>query len=224
MGPRLREDNRVRGDAYLVEESLNAQNSPSQALSHSRLQRFPFRTPTVNLPAVYFEAVRDKSMKTSARIALIAAISLLTVGCDQVTKVLAAEYLPRGEVYSFLFDTVRIGYAENRGAFLGLGSNLSPELRFSLFVVMVGVFLLGLVAYMLASRQLNRASIAGLSLLFAGGLSNFYDRLFNNGAVIDFINMGLGPLRTGIFNIADMAILLGLVIVIFSRPRETPPA
>jgi signal peptidase II len=163
-------------------------------------------------------------MPIRARLVLISVISLLTVGIDQATKALAAEFLPRGQVHSYWFDTVRIVYAENSGAFLGLGGGLSPELRFALFVVLVGFFLLGLLAYTLAGRDLTRLSVAGLALLFAGGLSNFYDRLANNGAVIDFINMGLGPVRTGIFNIADMAIMLGLLLLILAWPRESSAA
>ncbi len=162
-------------------------------------------------------------MLVRVKLPLIAAISLLTVFVDQATKSLAAQHLIRGEVHSYLFDTVRIVYAENIGAFLGLGGHLSSGARFWVFVVLVGLFLLGLVAYALFSRELNRPSVVALALLFAGGLSNFYDRLVNNGAVIDFLNVGVGPLRTGVFNVADMAIMLGLFLLIFYRPRPTLP-
>src|SRR5690625_123444 len=160
-------------------------------------------------------------MLVRVKLPLIAAISLLTVFVDQATKSLAAQHLIRGEVHSYLFDTVRIVYAENIGAFLGLGGHLSSGARFWVFVVLVGLFLLGLVAYALFSRELNRPSVVALALLFAGGLSNFYDRLVNNGAVIDFLNVGVGALRTGVFNVADMAIMLGLFLLIFYRPRPT---
>lgn len=162
-------------------------------------------------------------MPIRSRLVLLVAITLLTVGCDQATKTLAAEHLIWGEVHSYLFDTVRIVYAENTGAFLGLGGHLSSEARFWVFVVLVALFLLGLLAYALVGRELTRAPVAALALLFAGGLSNFYDRLFNNGAVIDFLNVGFGPVRTGIFNVADMAIMLGLVLLIFYRPRPRLP-
>lgn len=162
-------------------------------------------------------------MTIRTRLALLAVITLLTVGFDQATKILAAQHLIRGEVHSYLFDTVRIVYAENTGAFLGLGGHLSSEARFWVFVVLVGLFLLGLLAYTLVGRELTRPAVAALALLFAGGLSNFYDRLVNNGSVIDFINLGLGPLRTGIFNVADVAIMLGLFMLIFYRPRPRFP-
>src|SRR5690554_6433679 len=158
-------------------------------------------------------------MTIRARLMLLVVITLLTVACDQATKTLAAQHLVRGEVHSYLFDTVRIVYAENTGAFLGLGGHLSSESRFWVFVVLVGLFLPGLLAYTLVGRELTRAPVTALALLFAGGVSNFYDRVFNNGAVIDFLNLGVGPLRTGIFNVADVAIMLGLFMLIFYRPR-----
>src|SRR5690625_5651100 len=80
-------------------------------------------------------------MLVRVKLPLIAAISLLTVFVDQATKSLAAQHLIRGEVHSYLFDTVRIVYAENIGAFLGLGGHLSSGARFWVFVVLVGLFL-----------------------------------------------------------------------------------
>lgn len=152
------------------------------------------------------------------RIAWIAGICLSTVGCDQVTKALAAEYLPRGEMFAFFGDTLRVGYTENTGAFLGLGSGLAPELRFWIFVVGASVMLGGLVVYLVLSKGLDRLTLIGFSLLLSGGLSNVYDRVVNDGAVVDFINLGLGSVRTGIFNIADVAIMAGLAILVFYRP------
>ena len=53
-------------------------------------------------------------------------IALACVGCDQASKAVAKDYLPPGERISLLGDMVRLQYAENNGAFLGLGSTL-PE-------------------------------------------------------------------------------------------------
>jgi signal peptidase II len=54
-------------------------------------------------------------------------------------------------------------------------------------------------------------------LLLAGGIGNLIDRLFHGGLVIDFLNVGIGPLRTGIFNVADVAIMAGFGILILYR-------
>ena len=159
-------------------------------------------------------------MAMNIRILIICLVSFLCIGCDQSTKMLASEYLSKGSMSSYLGDTLRIGYTENTGAFLGLGSNLPENIRYALFVVLVGVFLVGLLVYMLKSSKQSQCSIIGFSLIFSGGLSNLYDRFINNGAVIDFMNIGIGSLRTGVFNIADMAIMLGAFMVIFVSFRH----
>lgn len=57
-----------------------------------------------------------------------------------------------------------------------------------------------------------------MALFLGGGVSNLLDRLIH-GTVIDFMNVGIGPLRTGIFNVADMAIMLGAGIIVLETWR-----
>ena len=59
----------------------------------------------------------------------------------------------------------------------------------------------------------------GLALVFAGGASNLADRIAR-GSVIDFMNVGLGSLRTGIFNVADVALLGGVGFLLFAHFRS----
>jgi len=63
----------------------------------------------------------------------------------------------------------------------------------------------------------------GLALFVAGGASNWVDRL-TDGRVVAFLNLGIGPIRTGIFNVADVALMAGLALLIVSelRPRRKP--
>jgi signal peptidase II len=55
-----------------------------------------------------------------------------------------------------------------------------------------------------------------LVLVLAGGVGNQLDRVLQAGLVTDFINLGVGPLRTGIFNVADVAITCGAIGLIAS--------
>lgn len=153
------------------------------------------------------------------RILTIILVSTSCVGCDQTTKALATEYLSKNRMDTYFYDVLRIGHTENIGAFLGLGSSLSFEFRFGIFVVAVGVFLFGLLYYLVSNAKQNFYSLVALSLVFSGGISNFYDRVVNNGAVVDFLNVGIGSIRTGVFNVADMAILLGIFIFIFAEQK-----
>ncbi|WP_320824379.1 signal peptidase II [Reinekea sp.] len=153
----------------------------------------------------------------SARLAILAPLIVLGVLIDQLSKLWAISALQGGPRFSFLFDTLRLTYAENTGAFLGLGTSLPPHLRFIIFTALVGVFLLALLVYLLRSKELDRLSLAALGLVFVGGFSNFIDRARNEGAVVDFLNMGFGGLRTGIFNLADVYIMVGAGLLLFGH-------
>ena len=154
------------------------------------------------------------------RILTIFVITLTSVGCDQSTKIIASEYLPKNQTFSFMNDVLRIGYTENIGAFLGLDNTLSDSVRFWVLVVFVGVVLLGLLTYLVLNAKQQQPSLIAFSLIFSGGLSNFYDRVINSGAVVDFINIGVGSLRTGVFNVADVAIMLGMFSLLFVANKD----
>ena len=69
----------------------------------------------------------------------------------------------------------------------------------------------------------SRLAMVGLVLFLSGGASNLIDR-FAFGSVIDFLNVGFGPFRTGIFNVADIAIMLGVALLLFEGYRAERPS
>ena len=76
-------------------------------------------------------------IRVSARFLLAVGI-VVTIGCDRVTKHVAATALAGTAGHSFLSDMVRLQYAENTGGFLGVGGDLHPGIRTSLFTVATG--------------------------------------------------------------------------------------
>ena len=156
-----------------------------------------------------------------ARYAVALSACVGIVGCDRVTKQVAQETLAGEPTRSFVFDLFRLSYSENTGSFLSLGADLPESVRFMLFVVGVGLLLVGLVVYAIRHRQ-SAATLIGAAVVVAGGVSNWVDRVLD-GKVIDFLNVGIGPIRTGIFNVADMAILAGVLLLLlgdYSRSRN----
>lgn len=141
-----------------------------------------------------------------------------TVGCDRVTKHLATTQLAGAPSESFLHDTFRLQYAENTGAFLSLGANLPDGIRTWLLTGGVAVLLI-VVAVLAIRRRWEGTSLAGATLMWAGGLSNLIDRAAQ-GYVVDFMNVGIGSLRTGIFNIADVAVSLGAILIVFGDGKD----
>jgi signal peptidase II len=164
-------------------------------------------------------------IETQRSRALLVALALAAViGCDRATKSLAEATLADGERRSFLADTVRLQYVENRGAFLGLGRDLGEGARFWLLLVATGVLLAVAAAMTLRAPARSVVEALAWALLIGGGISNLTDRALREGAVVDFLNVGLGPLRTGIFNVADVGITTGTILLLAGAwlARRTP--
>jgi signal peptidase II len=154
-------------------------------------------------------------MSTPKRLILIFAILFSCVGCDQATKSVAKAYLSETQTIVLLGDTVRLQLAKNYGAFLSLGASIGEASRGALMSVVVGLVLAALLAYLFVSKPENPIIGMAVALIVGGGVSNLIDRLRYGGYVVDFLNVGIGPLRTGIFNVADMAIMVGVVLWAF---------
>lgn len=143
------------------------------------------------------------------RISIIMAILIIYVSLDQFTKYLAKKMLFPGSVIRFLGDTVRLQYAENKGIYLSLGSKLPDEIRFWLFTVSVSVLLVSMFLFLIFSKKMSFFPTIALTLILSGGIGNLIDRIFHQGVVIDMLNFGIGNLRTGILNLADLAVTIG---------------
>ena len=152
-----------------------------------------------------------------------AAILGLCVGCDHATKQLATSALAGAETISFASDTVRFELARNPGAFLGVGAPLPSAVRALLFGVLVPLGLA--VACVLAVRTEHPAArtLHGLALVAGGGLGNWADRVLHGGTVTDFVSLGAGPLRTGVFNLADVCIVAGFALLLLPPGRRPGP-
>ncbi|MCG3115053.1 MAG: signal peptidase II [Candidatus Manganitrophus sp. SA1] len=150
---------------------------------------------------------------------LIITLLLATVGLDRITKVIARDRLESAPPISLFGGIVRLDYVENPGAFLGLGSGLSETTRFWVFSILVGGFLVGLFLYVLINRRLSVIEVAAFSLILGGGLGNLIDRVLYD-YVIDFLVVGIGRLRTGVFNVADLAITVGVGLLFLRQIRS----
>jgi signal peptidase II len=149
---------------------------------------------------------------------LLAAVLVATIGCDRVTKRLASETLAGAPDRTFLAGTVRVAYAENRGGFLSVGAGWPDHGRTAVFVVITGALLAAMAVAIVRARW-GRWPMLGATLFLAGGASNWIDRVVH-GRVVDFLNLGIGPLRTGVFNVADVAILAGLGLLLWAQLIE----
>ena len=114
-----------------------------------------------------------------------------------------------------LGGAVRLSYVENPGAFLGLGAGLPTAYRLWLLGVAVALMLAAVAVHVVVSRRAGAAYLVGMAMILGGGIGNLIDRA-GTGVVRDFLNLGIGSIRTGVFNLADLAITTGLAIVLYS--------
>lgn len=164
------------------------------------------------------------------RIWLVIGVLIVSVTLDQVTKYLAIAHLMGQPPIIYFNDVFRLQFATNTGAFLSLGSQLPDGLRFWVLTGLNGLILVGVGAYLFLRTQVPRGLTWALALILSGGVGNIIDRIRHDGKVIDFMNMGWPwwplEIRTGIFNVADLAIVAGLVLMIATemfRPTSTSP-
>lgn len=165
-------------------------------------------------------------MPLRPKIVLVVVLVAVILSVDLATKEIAERSLAGRPTIHLLGDTVRIGYALNAGVFLSLGHSLPPQVRFWLFVVGVGAVLAMLLALTFRDPRFGTPEVVAVAAIVGGGIGNLVDRI-HLGVVRDFMNVGIGSLRTGIFNVADMAITFGgialLLLPLLRRRKPSGP-
>jgi signal peptidase II len=139
---------------------------------------------------------------------------LACIGCDHAAKQAAEQWLAGSPGVSLLGGIVRFELVANPGAFLSLGARLPELVRDVLLIGLVPVLLAGVGWAVLRAPGATRTQVGAFALIAGGGLANWLDRVANDGAVTDFVSLGFGPLRTGIFNVADLTIVAGLLLLL----------
>jgi signal peptidase II len=163
------------------------------------------------------------TLKPRVRWSLLLSLVAVIVAVDQWSKAYAVAHWRGRPMQSYFNDLFRIEYAENPGAFLSLLAGMPEAVRFWVLVVINGIVLAGVSVWLLSSRRVTLSLFIPFSLFIAGGIGNLIDRI-RFGVVIDFFNLGVGSLRTGIFNVADMAITAGFLLMLPLLFRGEPTA
>jgi len=155
-------------------------------------------------------------MKGSSRIRFIVILIVINIALDQVTKVLARKHIEYNETINVIGDYLIFTKVENTGAFLGMGSELSPALRVITLLVLPSLVMIGLLIYLIRTKDLTKYSLWGLSCIVGGGLGNIFDRLVY-GSVTDMLFLDFQFAHTGIFNVADMSVMLGTGLILIEQ-------
>tara|TARA_B100001093_G_scaffold273071_1_gene260966 strand:- start:208 stop:696 length:489 start_codon:yes stop_codon:yes gene_type:complete len=150
------------------------------------------------------------------RYSLITLIVGLSIAFDQLSKIWVRNNFESYIEKSIIGDVFTLIKVENTGAFLGMGSELSEIPRILLLIVLPIIVLISITLYTYLEKTLDQTSIIGFSLIIGGGIANIFDRIVY-GSVTDFLYINLGGIfKTGIFNIADLSVTTGMILILIS--------
>lgn len=138
----------------------------------------------------------------------------MNIGCDQISKDLVRKNIEPMQYVQLVNDNFILTNVENTGAMLGFGSDLSPILKMIFLQGLPLIVLLVLLARMLQKSNLNRWMVLAFTFVIGGGIGNLIDRIAY-GSVTDFFQIKWGVFRTGIFNMADVSVTVGVLLLLF---------
>ena len=148
----------------------------------------------------------------------ITLLIVINIAIDQITKVIVRNNMvegARGQI-DIIKDYFQLIWVENKGAFLGMGSDMNPTLRLIFLLILPTVVLLYVIYYIVKTKELDRLSLIAFCCIVGGGIANVFDRIVY-GQVTDFFFIDLGGVfKTGIFNIADISVTTGMIMLLYS--------
>jgi|TARA_B100001094_G_scaffold46095_1_gene41215 signal peptidase II len=155
-------------------------------------------------------------LNKKSRYLLITMLVFLSIAFDQISKIWVRNNFESYSEKSIIGDVFTLIKVENTGAFLGMGSELSEIPRILLLIILPVIVLISITLYTYIDKSLDKLSIIGFSLIIGGGIANIFDRIVF-GSVTDFLYINLGGIfKTGIFNIADLSVTTGMIIILIS--------
>jgi len=159
-------------------------------------------------------------MKLSRRSIFILSVIIITIAIDQISKIWVRAEVLAGSQSAIIGDYFTLHNVENKGAFLGMGSELNDTLRIILLLILPIVVLAFVLRYIFKEKTLDNWSLFAFASIIGGGIANVYDRIVY-GSVTDFWHIDLGGVfRTGIFNMADLSVTTGMIILVIASFRK----
>jgi len=150
------------------------------------------------------------------RTLFITLLIAFNIAVDQISKVIVRNTLTFREEVNVIGDYFQLIWVENTGAFLGMGSDMDPTLKLIFLLILPTAVLGYVIYYIIKTKELDRLSLVAFCCIVGGGIANVFDRIVF-GQVTDFffINLG-GVFKTGIFNVADLSVTTGMVMLLLS--------
>jgi signal peptidase II len=151
-------------------------------------------------------------MRLPARLKLLW-LTLIVVLVDRMTKAWFETQTVEGWRHELVKNAIYLVHSRNTGIAFSLFANSDwPWMR--LYLVGGSLIVIAMIAYFLVAGQGGALTSVGLALLLGGATGNVTDRIINGG-VTDFLEVWIGNYRWPAFNVADSAITIGAILLIF---------
>lgn len=164
-------------------------------------------------------------MNSKKKILLI--VTPLVFLADKISKMVIVSFLPRGDFIPVIPEYFDIVHTKNRGAAFGILANLPESIRLPFFFIFSLVALTILFIYFIRHQDSRRSAWMAAALILGGALGNLSDRL-TAGEVTDFLSFHWQNKRVlnillewPAFNVADMAISIGVILLSILMVRST---
>jgi signal peptidase II len=142
------------------------------------------------------------------------AVAAIVVILDQVSKRIIWEVYGQTGGTDLIDGVLRISLSKNTGAILGILSGSR--------VLLISVTILSVIVLVLFAHRMRFAPVPKrvyIGLIFGGAFGNLIDRIAT-GEVLDFIDMGIGAYRWPTYNVADIAVTVGAILLIYGFIRH----
>src|SRR5699024_8144451 len=160
------------------------------------------------------EQIGGTDMKRQYYIGISIFITIVILILDQITKFIITKTMQIGDSFEVIPNFLSITSHRNNGAAWGI---LSGKMAF--FYIITVIILIILIVFFIKEAKHNLLMQIAISLLFAGALGNFIDRVLN-GEVVDFVDTYIFSYNFPIFNVADSSLTIGVVLVIIALLRD----
>ncbi len=150
-------------------------------------------------------------------------VIVLNVSCDQITKSVVRSEVISGERIDLIKNHLILTKVENTGAFLSFGDHWIEPIKIFFLIALPIVFLIIGLYFMIKWSNRNIWLILSIGFVVGGGIGNMIDRVLYQ-SVTDFLHIRMGPIQSGIFNMADVSIIfgMGILLIYLTRGRLRP--
>ena len=153
-----------------------------------------------------------------AKSRILLGVLTVVLALDVTTKLMVQRSFRLYQQVEILGDFVRLTYIHNPGAAFGITLGSSSRM---IFLALSLVALGALLAMYWVTPAMNRVRLASIALVCGGAIGNLIDRVRSSLGVVDFLDMGIGEnLRWPVFNVADVAVTIGAILLALSLWHE----